>query len=92
MFTGLVQGIGSVSNIIDHEDSMELELEIGELANEVSIGDSISVNGTCLTVTKIDSERIYLDVMKQTLNLTNLKDSHILGRVNLELAVYPHSA
>jgi riboflavin synthase len=89
MFTGLVQGIGSVSNIIDHEDSMELELEIGELANEVSIGDSISVNGTCLTVTKIDSERIYLDVMKQTLNLTNLKDSHILGRVNLELAVLP---
>lgn len=89
MFTGLVQGIGSVSKIIEHEDSMKLELEIGVLAKEVSIGDSISVNGTCLTVTKIDSERICLDVMRQTLLLTNLKDTHVSSQVNLELAVLP---
>lgn len=89
MFTGLVQGIGSVSKVIEHEDSIELELEIGVLAKEVSRGDSISVNGTCLTVTKIDSERISLDVMKQTLLLTNLKDTHVSSQVNLELAVLP---
>lgn len=87
MFTGLVQGIGTVSSVIEHESSIELQLEIGELANEVSIGDSISVNGTCLTVTKIDSKRISLDVMKQTLLLTNLQDLREADQVNLELAV-----
>jgi riboflavin synthase len=65
MFTGLVQGIGRISKLVEYDSSIELQLEIGELANEVSIGDSISVNGTCLTVTKIDANRISLDVMKQ---------------------------
>ncbi len=87
MFTGLVQGIGTVASVIEHESSIELQLEIGELANEVTIGDSISINGTCLTVTKIDSKRISLDVMKQTLLLTNLQDLREADQVNLELAV-----
>lgn len=89
MFTGLVQGIGIVSSVIEHESSMELQVSIGSLANEVSVGESISVNGTCLTITKIDSELISLDVMKQSLALTNLKDIHVSSRVNLELAVLP---
>ena len=89
MFTGLVQGIGTVSNVIEHESSTELELSIGTLAKGVCVGDSISVNGTCLTVTKIDLERVSLDVVKQSLLLTNLKDTHVSSQVNLELAVLP---
>lgn len=89
MFTGLVQGMGSITNIIEHETSIELELSIGVLAKEVSIGDSISINGTCLTITKIDRDRVWLDVMKQTLLLTNLKALRVSDRVNLELAVLP---
>jgi riboflavin synthase len=89
MFTGLVQGIGRISKLVEYDSSIELQLEIGELANEVSIGDSISVNGTCLTVTKIDANRISLDVMKQTLLLTNLHDLREADQVNLELAVLP---
>ncbi len=89
MFTGLVQGIGSVTSVIDHETSIELELAIGALAKEVSIGDSISINGTCLTITKIDPEKISVDVMKQTLLLTNLKTLQMSDQVNLELAVLP---
>lgn len=89
MFTGLVQGIGTVARIVEHQDSIELELEIGILVKEVSVGDSISVNGTCLTVVKIDRERICLDVMKQTLLLTNLEDLRVSSPVNLELAVLP---
>lgn len=89
MFTGLVQGIGSITSIVEHETSIEMELSIGDLANEVSIGDSISVNGICLTVTKIDSDKIWLDVMKQTLLLTNLKAAEVADQVNLELAVLP---
>lgn len=89
MFTGLVQGIGTVARIAEHQDSIELELEIGALAKEVSVGDSISVNGACLTVVKIDRELICLDVMKQTLLLTNLEGLHVSSPVNLELAVLP---
>lgn len=89
MFTGLVQGIGSITSIIEHETSIELELSIGNLARDVSIGDSISINGICLTATKINSDKIWLDVMKQTLLLTNLKTARVADQVNLELAVLP---
>jgi riboflavin synthase len=89
MFTGLVQAIGSISRIVEHESSVELQLEVGVLAEDISIGDSINVNGTCLTVTKIDSHRIWLDVMKQTLLLTNLGELRDAVQVNLELAVLP---
>jgi riboflavin synthase len=89
MFTGLVQGIGSVSKIIDRDESIELQIAVGGLIKEMTTGDSISVNGTCLTVTRIDQENIWLDVMKQTLLLTNMKDIHVANQVNLELAVLP---
>ena len=89
MFTGLVQGIGTVKKLVEHESSIEVELEIGALAKKVSVGDSISVNGTCLTVTELDSGRVSLDVMKQTLQLTNLQDLHLEDPVNLELAIFP---
>lgn len=89
MFTGLVEGIGSITSIIEHETSIEIELSIGDLVRGLSIGDSISVNGICLTVTKIDSDKIWLDVMKQTLLLTNLKAAGVADQVNLELAVLP---
>lgn len=89
MFTGLVQGIGTVTKLVEHESSIEVELEIGVLAKKVSVGDSISVNGACLTATKLDSDRVSLDVMKQTLQLTNLQDLQLEDLVNLELAVLP---
>lgn len=89
MFTGLVEGVGSITSIIEHETSIEIELSIGDLVRDLSIGDSISVNGICLTVTKIDSDKIWLDVMKQTLLLTNLKAAGVADQVNLELAVLP---
>ena len=89
MFTGLVQGIGAITQIKEYESSLELILSMGDLASEVSIGESISVNGTCLTATSIRGESVSLDVMKQTLALTNLKELHVGDRVNLELAVLP---
>lgn len=89
MFTGLVQGLGTVARITEHQDSIELELDIGALAKEVAVGDSISVNGTCLTAVKIDRELICLDVMKQTLLLTNLEGLGVSSPVNLELAILP---
>jgi riboflavin synthase len=89
MFTGLVQAVGLIWKIVEHESSRELQLEVGVLAKDISTGDSISVNGTCLTATKVDAEKIWLDVMKQSLLLTNLKDLHVGNQVNLELAVLP---
>lgn len=89
MFTGLVQEIGTVIQIVEFETSIEIDLSIGSLAKEVSIGDSISVNGCCLTITDIRNDSVSLEVMKQTLSLTNLKMLSVEDRVNLELAMLP---
>lgn len=89
MFTGLVQGIGTITQIVEFDTSIEILLSIGDLAKEVSVGESISVDGCCLTVTKIQGDAVLLDVMKQTLLLTNLGTLGIGDRVNLELAVLP---
>lgn len=91
MFTGLIQALGKITNIVEHESSVELEINIGSLSAETAIGDSVSVNGVCLTITAIDSEIVTVDVMVQTLRLTSLKDLRIGNNVNLELAVLPTS-
>ncbi len=87
MFTGLVQGIGTVSQIAEFDTSKEIRLATGDLTKEVSVGESISINGCCLTVTGIQADTVSLDVMKQTLLLTNLGALHVGDQVNLELAV-----
>ena len=89
MFTGLVQGIGTVTQVAEFDTSKEIRLSTGDLTKEVSVGESISINGCCLTVTGIQADTVSLDVMKQTLLLTNLGALHVGDQVNLELAVLP---
>lgn len=87
MFTGLVQGCGEVTALTIGEESMVLTFSAHDLATQVGIGDSICVNGVCLTAIKIISNEISVDVMLQTLNLTNLKDLAVGDSLNLELAL-----
>ena len=89
MFTGLIQEIGTVLDIKEHETSIELQLSLGSLATQIALGDSVSVDGVCLTVRGISSDAVSFDVMKQTLLLTNMKTLKKGSRVNLELAVLP---
>ncbi len=85
MFTGLVQDVAIVKEILRREDSSVLTFK-SRLASMMGIGDSISINGVCLTATSIQGEAITVDVMVQTLKLSNI-GSLVTGQsVNAELA------
>ena len=85
MFTGLVQDVAIVEEIVRREDSSVLKIKT-RLAAMMGIGDSISINGVCLTATSIQGEAITVDVMVQTLKLSNI-GSLVTGQsVNAELA------
>lgn len=86
MFTGLIAELGKVTAIIKGESSSVLTIEAPILAPELSIGDSIAVNGTCLTATSITADTFTADVMVQTLSLTSLGKLEVGSPVNLELA------
>jgi len=86
MFTGLIQAVGHVSAIEMQETSAKLEITSPEIASQISIGDSVSVNGTCLTVVLFTNESFVVDVMVQTLSLTSTGALLVGSPVNLELA------
>ncbi len=86
MFTGLVEGFGKVASIEMAADSAVITFESVPFADQLNIGDSVSVNGTCLTVTKFDSNSFSVDVMTQTLKLTSLQNLERGDAVNLERA------
>ena len=86
MFTGLIQAVGQVSSIQRQESSARLEISSKEIAGQIAQGDSVSINGTCLTVVSFDASKFAVDVMVQTLNLTSTGALRVDSAVNLELA------
>jgi len=86
MFTGLIQAVGQVSSIEHQESSARLEISSKEIAAQITQGDSVSVNGVCLTVVSFDQSKFAVDVMVQTLNLTSTGSLEVGSAVNLELA------
>jgi len=86
MFTGLIQAVGKVSAIEHQETSARLEISSPEIAAQTAQGDSVSVNGVCLTVVAFDQTKFSVDVMVQTLNLTSTGTLEVGSGVNLELA------
>ncbi len=86
MFTGLIQAVGHVSAIEVQESSAKLEITSPEISSQISKGDSVSVNGTCLTVVSFTIEKFVVDVMVQTLSLTSTGALLVGSPVNLELA------
>jgi riboflavin synthase len=86
MFTGLVASVGEVVGIEQEGDGALLEIAAPIVA-ELRPGDSVSVNGACLTAREIDGERFRADVVEETLRRTTLGDLVGGSRVNLELAL-----
>jgi len=91
LFTGIIEEIGAVSNIIKGEKSIKLTLACRLILEDTKLGDSISVNGICLTVTHLSKGSFTADVMPETLRSTNL--GHLKGgdKVNLERALSPQN-
>ena len=86
MFTGLITELGTVSSITRGESSAIFTITAPESVAGLSIGDSIAVNGTCLTATSLTANSFTADVMVQTLSLTSLGQLDAGSPVNLELA------
>ena len=86
MFTGLITELGTVSSITRGESSAIFTITAPESVAGLSIGDSIAVNGTCLTATSLTADSFTADVMVQTLSLTSLGQLDAGSPVNLELA------
>jgi riboflavin synthase len=86
MFTGLVQDVGEVSTVEAGADGARLRIAT-RLGSEIAAGDSVAVNGACLTATKADANGFESEAMNQTLAVTALADLQARSRVNLELAM-----
>jgi riboflavin synthase len=86
MFTGLIAELGTVAAISKGETSAVFTINAPALISEIKLGDSVAVNGVCLTATNISGKTFTADVMVQTLSLTSLSEIKVGSPVNLELA------
>jgi len=86
LFTGLVADLGEITGVERSADGVLLRVS-SVLATDLSEGDSISVNGVCLTATGIDGDSFTADVMNETLRLSSLAEAGAGTPVNLELAM-----
>jgi riboflavin synthase len=91
MFTGIVEELGTVEAIEDQGDAIRITIRSATVLEDAGLGDSISVNGCCLTVTEHDGVTWTADVMQETLDKTSLYGVQPGDRVNLERAVTAHT-
>lgn len=84
MFTGIIQHLGNVSSLEEITGGKRLAIAQATLARELRPGDSLAVNGVCLTATHIEGERIYFDLGPETLQRSNLCTLKVGEIVNLE--------
>jgi len=87
MFSGIVEEKGIVAKIEKKENLLVLSVKAKKVLKGVKIGDSISVDGACLTITKIRKNIVSFDIMKETIDKTTLKFLKVRSTVNLEGAL-----
>ena len=88
MFTGIIEAIGSIAAIQPHGNDIRLQVHTGKMdLSDVAIGDSIAVNGVCLTATNLSVSSFWADVSKESLLLTSLAQLRTGSEVNLEKAL-----
>jgi len=87
MFTGIVEDLGIVKRVVKSGAGAKLSIESKLAASDAKMGDSISVNGSCLTVVDIQGEELSFDISAETLEKTNLDTLMPAGRVNIERAL-----
>jgi riboflavin synthase len=87
MFTGLIQEVGTVVALRANGEAKRLEIAAPQLAGGIRVGDSVAINGCCLTATSRGGDRLTFDVLQESLHRTNLKNLQPESRVNIELAL-----
>lgn len=89
MFTGIVEEVGSVAGLTQEKGGYGLRVHAEKVVEDARLGDSIAVNGACLTVTQFDSSGFVVGLSPETLRRTNLGDLKPGDPVNLERALRP---
>ncbi|QDQ02174.1 riboflavin synthase [Lysinibacillus fusiformis] len=87
MFTGIIEDVGAVKTLQNNKQSMKITVISAKMVSDVKLGDSIAVNGVCLTVTHFNGQELTMDVMPETVKATNLQQLAIGDAVNLERAM-----
>jgi len=87
MFSGIIEELGELNKISKRGNVTLVEIRAKGILEDINIGDSVSVNGTCLTVIKKESGILGFEVMPQTLRMTSLGGMRIKNKVNLERAL-----
>jgi riboflavin synthase len=87
MFTGIVEEMGEVRGIVRKRELLELSLKAEKVREDLKKGDSVSLNGVCLTVTNLERDTFKVEVMSETLRRTTLEELKVGDRVNLERAL-----
>ncbi len=93
MFTGLIIELGEVVSLEKKADSAQLSIKASDMIKDAAIGDSIAINGVCLTVIKLltHNSELFFDVSYETLKSTNLGNLKRGDRINLEPSLSPNS-
>lgn len=86
MFTGIIEELGRITGIEELGDSIRLSIEASRVLSDAQLGDSIAVNGVCLTVAERDEKHFVADCMQETLRRSSLGTLHVGDKVNLERA------
>jgi len=92
MFTGIIQAIGTIHAIEPRGGDTRLQIRTGKLdLGDVQLGDSIAVNGVCLTAVELPGDGFWADVSQESLDKTTLAQLTLNQRVNLEKALTPNT-
>jgi len=87
MFTGIIETVGTVRQVVPKGTQMQLVVDLGRIADGVRPGDSIAVSGVCLTVCKLAGTEATFDVSGETVDKSTLKNLKPAAKVNLERAM-----
>jgi riboflavin synthase len=91
MFTGIIEEVGSVVAFAPAKDAWSLQLAAKLVPSDVALGDSVAVNGCCLTVTRFDAGHLWFDLLEESRRLTNFSELQPGSAVNLERSLKPES-
>ncbi|MGE7624690.1 riboflavin synthase [Viridibacillus sp. NPDC096237] len=87
MFTGIIEAKGKIKVLTKGMDSMKVTIEAGDIMSDMQLGDSVAVNGVCLTVSHFTQREFTLDVMPETVKATTIHSLKVGHLVNLERAM-----
>jgi len=91
LFTGIIQKVGTFKRKTKKGNKYQLVIDVDDFLDDVSIGDSIAVNGVCLTVVDYSANSFTVDVMPETVKATNIDNLQSGAKVNLEKSLQPKS-